>query len=191
MGPADPPADGGGGLTLLPLAVLFLPWPSICRSSIRGHAPRRSADEDSCRKTAYLNVAFFLVRAGFYFAIWTVFAVLIGRWSRAQDEITDPAPSRRLQQPERPGLVLLFLTRTFAAIDWGMSLEPNWSSTIYGAMLDDRPGAVHPGADDRGRRLLASDRPMADAATPRGSTTWATSCWPSSCSGPTWPSRSS
>ena len=50
-----------------------------------------------------------------------------------------------------PGLVLLFLTGTFAAIDWGMSLEPRWASTIYGPMLIVGRGTVHAGAHDRGR----------------------------------------
>ena len=40
----------------------------------------------SHHKTAYLNVPFFLGRAAFYFAIWIVFACLLRRWSRAQDE---------------------------------------------------------------------------------------------------------
>jgi hypothetical protein len=31
-----------------------------------------------------------------------------------------------------PGMVLFVLTVTFAAIDWFMSLDPEWSSTIYG-----------------------------------------------------------
>ena len=56
-----------------------------------------------------------------------------GRGRRTTDP--DPSPSHRLQQLSGPGLVLLFLSSTFAAIDWGMSLEPKWFSTIYGAML--------------------------------------------------------
>ncbi len=34
-----------------------------------------------------------------------------------------------------PGLAALFLSVTFAAVDWGMSIEPHWYSTIYGPML--------------------------------------------------------
>jgi hypothetical protein len=33
------------------------------------------------------------------------------------------------------GLVLLFLTLTFASVDWGMSLAPHWFSTIYGVLF--------------------------------------------------------
>ena len=34
-----------------------------------------------------------------------------------------------------PGLVLYFLTTTFALIDWGMSLQPEWYSSIYGVLI--------------------------------------------------------
>jgi hypothetical protein len=34
------------------------------------------------------------------------------------------------------------LTLTFASIDWMMSLEPHWYSTIYGLMVNDRTGSV-------------------------------------------------
>ena len=109
-------------------------------------------------KSAYLNVPFFLGRTAFYFVVWVAFAVAAPRLVAGPGRDVDPSPSRRLQQLSGPGLVLLFLTGSFAAIDWGMSLEPRWASTIYGAMLVDRRGPVHPGADDRGRRHLASDR---------------------------------
>src|SRR2546427_11348396 len=34
-----------------------------------------------------------------------------------------------------PGLVVYSVTVTFASVDWVMSLEPHWYSTIYGAMF--------------------------------------------------------
>jgi hypothetical protein len=34
-----------------------------------------------------------------------------------------------------PGLVLLVLTVTFASVDWVMSLEPEWFSTIFGLIF--------------------------------------------------------
>ena len=156
-----------GAMTLLPLAVLFLPvafnlpilYPWARPEEVR-------LDEDLYRKTAYLNVSFFLIRALAYFAIWIVFAFLLRRWSRAQDETTDPAPSHRLQQMSGPGLVLLFLTGTFAAIDWGMSLEPNWASTIYGTMLIVGQALSTLALMLVVAIMLAVDRPMNEVATP-------------------------
>ena len=151
-----------GASTVIPLAVLFLPlalnlpvlYPWARPEEVR-------LDAELAHKAAYLNVSFFLGRAAFYFVIWAAFAAMLRRWSRAQDEDADPSPSRRLQHLSGPGLVFLFLTSTFAAIDWGMSLEPKWSSTIYGAMLDDGRGPVRPRADDRDRHH-AGVRPAHD-----------------------------
>ncbi|HSS43822.1 MAG TPA: hypothetical protein VLO07_00660, partial [Thermoanaerobaculia bacterium] len=42
--------------------------------------------------------------------------------------------SRRLQVLSAVGLVAYGLTVTFASIDWVMSLEPHWFSTMYGVL---------------------------------------------------------
>ncbi len=87
------------------------------------------------QKTAYLNTSFFATRAVFYFALWSAAAYLLNLWSKAQDGRSDDAPSRRLHAIAGPALVLMFLSASFAAFDWGMSLDPDWFSTIYGAMF--------------------------------------------------------
>ena len=86
-------------------------------------------------KSGYLNVTFFLVRAGLYFAVWLLVARLLNRWSLEQDDIREPAYSRRLENLSRGGLLLYGLTMTFASVDWVMSLEPHWFSTIYGILF--------------------------------------------------------
>ena len=112
-------------------------------------------------KSPYLNAGFFLVRTGVYFAIWFVLRVPARPASpRRRTGASDHGPSRRLQRLSGPGLVLLFLTGTFAAIDWMMSLEPHWVSTIYGAMVVVGEGAGDAGDDDRRRGLAV--RPPAD-----------------------------
>lgn len=134
---------GAWGLTLRPLfeaatrtlpllAVLFLPiafgldqiypWSNMDRADLGA-------------KAAYLNVPFFLARAVGYFAIWIGLALLLNRWSAAHDRTGDPAMMERTQQLSAPGLVLYGLTVTFASIDWVMSLQPEWSSTIFGAVV--------------------------------------------------------
>jgi hypothetical protein len=86
-------------------------------------------------KAPYLNVPFFIVRVGIYFAVWLVVTRFLVRWSHQQDETGDPALVQRLQFLGRGGLLLYSLTMTFAAIDWAMSLEPHWYSTIYGILM--------------------------------------------------------
>jgi hypothetical protein len=83
-------------------------------------------------KAKYLNVSFFAVRAAIYFAIWLALAFFLNRWSLEQDRTADRQFTKRMRVLSGPGMVLLIFTITFASIDWFMSLEPLWSSTIYG-----------------------------------------------------------
>jgi hypothetical protein len=83
----------------------------------------------------YLNVPFALTRAVIYFAVWNGLAFLLNRWSWQMDVKKDPAIVKRCETLSAPGLILYVITITFASIDWVMSLEPHWYSTIYGAMF--------------------------------------------------------
>src|SRR2546425_3504475 len=87
----------------------------------------------------YLRVPFFLGRAGLYFAVWLVLAFALNRWSRQQEQAQDAlvihSRQRRLGLLSGIGLVLYGLTMTFAAVDWMMSLEPHWFSSIYGFLV--------------------------------------------------------
>lgn len=85
-------------------------------------------------KHAYLNVTFFLIRAVVYFAFWSAVALLLSRWSRAQDESkTDVTPKQR--KLSAGSLPFLAITLSFAALDWVMSLEPRFVSTLYGVYI--------------------------------------------------------
>jgi hypothetical protein len=83
-------------------------------------------------KAKYLNLSFFTVRAAIYFAIWLALAYFLNRWSLLQDRTADRQFTKRMQLLSGPGMVLFVFTVTFASIDWFMSLDPEWSSTIYG-----------------------------------------------------------
>lgn len=96
-----------------------------------------AADPLLQHKQPYLNLPFFLVRNGIYFVTWSVSALLILRWSTRQDGAPSEAftLSERMRHFSGPGLALYGITITFAAMDWLMSLEPHWYSTIFGAMI--------------------------------------------------------
>ena len=83
-------------------------------------------------KTPYLKLWFFIVRAMIYFAAWIALAFFLNRWSLAQDRTADNRYTKNMRVLSGPGMVLLIFTVTFASIDWYMSLEPEWFSTIYG-----------------------------------------------------------
>ncbi len=91
------------------------------------------------QKSAYLNVPFFIARAVIYFAIWITVGQRLTQWSAEQDRSPDTGANRtfveRLQTLSGPGLVLYGLTVTFSSIDWVMSLEPKWYSSIYGMIF--------------------------------------------------------
>ena len=84
-------------------------------------------------KTDYLNVPFFIIRSAIYFTIWVGGAFLFARWSRKQEEGADIF--QFLRNVSAPGIIIYILTMTFAAIDWGMSLTPEWFSGIYGVIF--------------------------------------------------------
>ncbi len=92
------------------------------------------ADELMREKQLYLNIPFFLLRALVYFSIWLTLAHFLLRWSWRQDETGDLRLSRKFRLLSAPGLVLYGLTITFTSIDWAMSLEPHWFSTVYGLL---------------------------------------------------------
>lgn len=83
----------------------------------------------------YLSVNGFIVRAIVYFAIWNALSFLLTRWSREQDAPGGPDNSGRFKALSGPGLILYGFTISFAAIDWVMSLDPSWISTIYGLLI--------------------------------------------------------
>ena len=83
-------------------------------------------------KAAYLNVPFTIVRTVIYFAVWIGAALLLTRTAREFERSGSPELSLRLRQVSGFGLLFLALTITFSAVDWGMSLDPHWYSTMYG-----------------------------------------------------------
>ena len=83
----------------------------------------------------YLNPSLFIIRAAGYFVIWSAMALLLNWYSLQQDRIPGRRLRKRMQVISGPGLGLLILSITFASIDWVMSLEPAWSSTIFGLIF--------------------------------------------------------
>lgn len=86
-------------------------------------------------KHAYLNVPFFIVRTVIYFSIWIFVTSRINKWSREQDATGEAGLTQRIKNLSAPSLLIFGLTVTFASIDWVMSLEPHWTSTIFGMIF--------------------------------------------------------
>jgi hypothetical protein len=87
-------------------------------------------------KQRYLNGPAFFGRAAFFYLIWIGAGTILIMLSARQDQGIDTGRlTRRLQVLSGPGLVLYGFAVTFAAVDWVMSLEPHWYSTIYGVVF--------------------------------------------------------
>jgi hypothetical protein len=125
-----------GSRTLPLMAVLFAPFLLGIRVLYVWARPDAvAADPVLQAKHLYLNVPGFWVRAVIYFAVWLVIAHYLNKWSREQDAVDDRRLAISMKVLSGPGLVLYGLTITFASIDWVMSLEPAWHSTMYGMIF--------------------------------------------------------
>lgn len=145
-----------GALTLLPMALLFLPLLLGLAALYPWADPGwMQHDEIVQQKAAYLNVPFFIARAVVYFAVWATLAWLLHRWSLAQDR-DDPAATARMRRLSAAGMILYMLTATFAGYDWLMSLEPEWFSSAYGLILISGQGVAGLALAVIGLRLLAA-----------------------------------
>jgi hypothetical protein len=83
-------------------------------------------------KEPYLNVPFFIVRVGICYAIWMLFYFVFMRNSRKQDTTGDPRLTKISVRFSAPFAFLFMITATIAAVDFMMSLEPHWFSTMFG-----------------------------------------------------------
>lgn len=83
-------------------------------------------------KDSYLNIPFFIVRSIIIFAVWTFFYFIITRISRKQDESGDQLLTTRNIKYSTAFIIIFAITITISGIDWMMSLEAHWYSTIFG-----------------------------------------------------------
>jgi hypothetical protein len=86
-------------------------------------------------KAAYLNPTWFIMRTVIYFVIWYFSSRAILNMANEHERTGDPALFKKIKTRSAPALLVFVLTTTLAFIDWIMSLEPDWYSTIYGWMF--------------------------------------------------------
>jgi len=124
-----------GSRTLPLMAIAALPLLAGMKTIYSWSRPGQT-DPTVVAKLAYLNPKFFIARMVFYFAIWFLLTHFLNKWSRQEDEgQAGLALWMRLEGLSGIGLVIYGFTVTFASVDWVMSLEPQWYSTIYGLLF--------------------------------------------------------
>ena len=128
--------SSAGAKTLWLMLVLFVPIALGAPHLYPWADPAKvAADSALAHKTPYLNMPFFLIRAALYFAAWIFFAYRLGKLAQHRETYADTEKFQSFRLSAAIGLILYFLTMTFAAIDWIMSLEPDWYSTIFGVLI--------------------------------------------------------
>ena len=85
---------------------------------------KEAGESGSTFQSLWLSRPFFLLRSLIYLALWLGLGFLLVRASRRKDDLRVCVSA--------VFLVVFAITFWLASVDWIMSLEPKWSSTIFG-----------------------------------------------------------
>ncbi len=122
--------------TLPLLAVLFTPIAcGVGYLYLWAQPAVVAADKKLQYQQVYLNAPFFWVRAAVYFVLWLGMAYLLSSWSARQDHQADPRLEVKARRLSGIGLVIYGITIHFASVDWVMSLQPTFHSSIFGPLF--------------------------------------------------------
>lgn len=131
------------GTRLLPvMALLFIPiWLGMSDLYVwaaPGYHPEHHSEnavpgtDPLAFKMAWLNATWFAIRAVIYFGIWIGMMLILNTWSAAQDRARNSGEAKQSLGTSAPMLVIFVLSVTAAVVDWVMSIDPMWFSTIFG-----------------------------------------------------------
>jgi hypothetical protein len=129
-----------GTRTLPIIVLLFIPLAvGVYTHSFYEWTHLPATDHVMVQRGVYMAPWFWIVRSFLYFGLWAVMIYLLRNWSVAQESTTTVEGSRLvLEKASRfsgPALVIYCLIVTFASVDWVMTLEPHWFSTIWGLLF--------------------------------------------------------
>jgi|ERR1035437_549676 hypothetical protein len=125
----------------LPLIILmFLPLAiGVATRSFYEWTHLPFTDHVMAQRGVFMTPWFWIVRGFVYFLIFGVMVVLLNRWSLQQEGTATVEESRlvleRASKFSGPSLVVFCVTVTFAAVDWMLTMEPHYFSTIWGLLF--------------------------------------------------------
>jgi hypothetical protein len=151
-------------LVALMFAPILIGIPNLYQWS---HAKAVAADEVLQHKHVYLNTPFFLGRAALYLGGWLLLSWLFNRWSAAEDLDGRGPAHRKMGAMAGPGLIFWGFSVTFMAIDWVLSIDPHWFSTMFGLLFMVGQGLTAMAFLITLMVLLSYRRPMSEILTPR------------------------
>ena len=154
--------------TLPLVALMFVPIligiPNLYDWS---HAAKVLADPALQHKHPYLNLPFFLARTAIYLGGWILLSTLFNRWSAREDSEGHRAVHGKMSALAAPGLIFWALSVTFMSIDWVLSLNPQWFSTMFGLLFMASQGLTSMAFLIALMVFLSKRRPMSEVLTPR------------------------
>ncbi len=162
--------------TLWMMAVLFIPIVLGLHSIYHWSHPISPDAEPPVKKllehkAIWLNPNGFTIRAIIYFVIWIGLMFLLRKWSAAQDTTPDPNEAQtwvqKAQNWSGPGFLIYAMAVTFAAIDWIMSLDAEWFSTIFGMLTIAGQGVLSIAFLISVSVILSKYEPMAHILKPK------------------------
>ena len=123
--------------TLPVLFVLFLP---ILLGITYLYAWTHMADDKIIQERgAYMTIEWFIFRSVLYFVLFGCMAYFLNKWSLQQDSAaTDDEAAKYLADMGKfsgPTIIFFVLTVTFASVDWVMTLDPHFFSTMWGFLF--------------------------------------------------------
>jgi hypothetical protein len=125
------------GFLVLPLMLLlFIPIFFGLHELYPWARPEDLASEKVLRERhVYQNAWAYIARVVFFLGVWMWMAWCLRKWSLQQDATTDARPTRQARTLSGIGIVIYGLLGTFAYVDWIMSLEKHWYSTMFAVII--------------------------------------------------------
>jgi len=126
-------------MSYIPFAALFflLLWFGMKDLYQWTHSDIVALDPLLQHKSSFLNIPFFFIRMILYFTLWIVFARILRRISLQEDAL-DPSDSggimtlfAKTELYSKIFIFILAITFSLSAIDWIMSVDVKWYSTIF------------------------------------------------------------
>jgi hypothetical protein len=125
-----------GALVVPVMAILFVPIVLGVRQLYPWAVPRMVAEDPVLRhKAQYLHLSFWGARTIVYFGVFWLWAWLLRVTSLRLDRGPNPRLLKRLVNLSAIGEVIYFVLMSLAAVDWIMSREPHWISTVFGFIV--------------------------------------------------------
>jgi len=115
-------------LALLVIPLLF----NIGELFHWSHPEAIAEDKILNAKAPYLNISFFILRVFVLIGLWSLFYFFFVKNSKKQDTTRDQKLTTINIRLSAVFIPIFAFTITISAIDWLMSIEPHWFSTIIG-----------------------------------------------------------